>query len=135
MFFKGGHAADINAMRRHTSLLKGGRLAQLAAPARVIGLIMSDTPGDALEFIASGPTAPDPTTPRHCLNLVKAFNIESQFPKSILSVLQRRMAELEAPKRGPTGQVTSYSAAENYVLPMIEKKGKKLFSRAKCHCR
>merc|ERR1712168_931630 len=41
----GGTAADVNAMRRHTSLLKGGRLAQLAAPARVIGLIISDTPG------------------------------------------------------------------------------------------
>ena len=67
----GGTVADLNAMRRHTSLLKGGRLGQLAAPARVIGLIMSDTPGDALELVGSGPTAPDPTTPRHCLDLVK----------------------------------------------------------------
>ena len=67
----GGTVADVNAMRRHTSLLKGGRLAQLASPAKVIGLIISDTPGDALELVGSGPTAPDPTTPRHCLDLIK----------------------------------------------------------------
>ena len=71
LYAHGATVADVNAMRRHTSLLKGGRLAQLASPARVIGLIMSDTPGDALELIGSGPTAPDPTTPRHCLDLIK----------------------------------------------------------------
>ena len=68
---QGCSAADANSMRRHTSLLKGGRLAELAAPASVVGLIMSDTPGDALELVGSGPTAPDPSTPRHCLDLIK----------------------------------------------------------------
>jgi len=115
----GGTVADLNAMRRHTSLLRGGRLGQLAAPARVIGLIMSDTPGDALELVGSGPTAPDPTTPRHCLDLVKAFGIESQFPPSILTVLRQRTADLERASISPSSRSlsSSYSAAEGYVIP------------------
>ena len=53
---------EMNTVRKHWSQIKGGHLAQLAAPATVATLILSDVVGDPLEVIASGPTVPDPTT-------------------------------------------------------------------------
>lgn len=52
----------LNALRKHLSALKGGRLAALLSPAPVRVLVLSDVPGDDLSTIASGPFAPDPTT-------------------------------------------------------------------------
>lgn len=59
---RGAPIDEINIVRRHLDSLKGGGLAQSANGARIISLILSDVAGDALETIASGPTAPDPTT-------------------------------------------------------------------------
>src|SRR3984885_14068272 len=50
---------EINAVRKHLSAIKGGQLARIAAPARVLSLILSDVVGDDLDVIGSGPTAPD----------------------------------------------------------------------------
>src|SRR3989339_1900738 len=62
-FLKTGKTiAEINTVRKHLSLLKGGGLAKLAYPATVIGLIFSDIPGDNFENVASGPTYKDKTT-------------------------------------------------------------------------
>jgi hydroxypyruvate reductase len=57
----GASVSEINCVRRHLSLFKGGRLALAAAPARLVTLAISDVPGDAPEDIGSGPTAADPT--------------------------------------------------------------------------
>jgi len=60
---KSGAAIDeMNCVRKHLSAIKGGRLAALAAPARVVTLLISDVPGDDPAVIASGPTVPDSTT-------------------------------------------------------------------------
>lgn len=62
-FLKTGKTiAEINTVRKHLSLLKGGGLAKIAYPATVIGLIFSDIPGDNFENVASGPTYKDKTT-------------------------------------------------------------------------
>ena len=53
---------EMNAVRKHLSAIKGGRLAAAAAPARVVTLAISDVPGDDPATIGSGPTLPDPTT-------------------------------------------------------------------------
>jgi hydroxypyruvate reductase len=58
----GAPIADINCVRKHISSVKGGRLAQAAAPARIVTLVISDVPGDDPSIIASGPTVADPTT-------------------------------------------------------------------------
>jgi len=68
---------EINALRRRLDVLKGGGLAKLTAPATVISLILSDVVGNALETVASGPTAPDPTTRAEALAVLKKYNLAS----------------------------------------------------------
>lgn len=58
----GAPIGELNAVRKHLARLKGGQLARRAQPAAVAALILSDVVGDPLDVIASGPTAPDPTT-------------------------------------------------------------------------
>jgi hydroxypyruvate reductase len=58
----GANIGEINAVRKHLSRIKGGRLARIAAPARVLTLAISDVPHDDPAVIASGPTVPDPST-------------------------------------------------------------------------
>ena len=58
----GAAIGEMNTVRKHLSAIKGGRLAAMCAPARVVTLLISDVPGDAPETIGSGPTVPDPTT-------------------------------------------------------------------------
>jgi hydroxypyruvate reductase len=73
----GAPIAEINAVRKHCSALKGGRLARRAAPATVVGLLLSDVVGDDPATIASGPTAPDPTTYRDALAVLDRHGIEA----------------------------------------------------------
>ena len=62
-FLKAGKTiSDMNTVRKHLSLLKGGGLAKAAFPATIVGLIFSDVPGNAFENVASGPTYKDNTT-------------------------------------------------------------------------
>ncbi|MBS7288629.1 MAG: glycerate kinase [Candidatus Freyarchaeota archaeon] len=67
--------SKVNTVRRHLSRLKGGLLAKLAYPARVVSLIVSDIVGDRLEDVASGPTAPDPTTFSDAINILKRYRL------------------------------------------------------------
>lgn len=80
---------EINALRKHISQVKGGKLAQLAYPSTLISLVLSDVIGDNLDTIASGPTVPDPSTFKHCLQVVDKYNIENHIPRSILLYLER----------------------------------------------
>lgn len=58
----GAEIADITAVRKHLSIIKGGQLAHIASPATVVRLVLSDVVGNDLSVIASGPTVPDPST-------------------------------------------------------------------------
>ena len=62
LFHSGASITEMNIIRRRLSGVKGGRFAQLCAPAHVVGLLLSDVLGDAPETIASGPISPDPVT-------------------------------------------------------------------------
>jgi glycerate 2-kinase len=62
LFRAGATIREINTVRKHCSLARGGQLARAARPARVVGLVFSDVPGGALDLVASGPTVLDPST-------------------------------------------------------------------------
>ena len=79
---------QMNAIRKHLSEFHGGRLAAAAAPARVIGLLVSDVVGNPVDVIASGPTAPDPTTYADALATLDAFDLRYAAPTSVRDRLE-----------------------------------------------
>lgn len=83
----GADIGEINAIRKHLSRLGGGRLAKAANGANILSLIVSDVIGDDLQAIASGPTAPDPSTYAQCLALLEKYKLEKNFPSQAISIL------------------------------------------------
>jgi len=82
----GATILELNAVRKHLSAVKGGQLAAWAAPARIATLIMSDVIGDPLDFIASGPTAPDTTSFGEALAIVQKYSVT--VPPAVTERLQ-----------------------------------------------
>jgi glycerate 2-kinase len=93
---------QLNSVRKHLSLMKGGQLARAADPARVHALLLSDVIGDPLDVIASGPTAPDDSTFADALAVLDRFGVRAQTPVSVLDRLERgaRGEIAETPKAG-----------------------------------
>ena len=92
----GANIAEMNCVRKHLSRIKGGRLAQMCAPARVVTLAISDVPGDDPSTIASGPTVPDASTCADALAVLARYQID--MPAAVLE--QLRQGQLETPKPG-----------------------------------
>ncbi len=93
---------EINTLRKHLEQLKGGGLARLAAPARVVTLILSDVVGNPLDIIASGPTVPDPGTFAEAYGVLRKYAIEARVPPAVRAHLEAGMrGEIpETPKPG-----------------------------------
>jgi hydroxypyruvate reductase len=72
----GANIGEINTVRKHLSRIKGGRLARLAQPARVLTLAISDVPGDDPAVIGSGPSVPDPTTLADARAIVARYRLD-----------------------------------------------------------
>ena len=87
---------EMNCVRKHLSAIKGGRLARLAAPARMVTLLISDVPGDDPSVIASGPTVPDATTCADALAICRRYGIA--LPPAALAGLDS--GAFETPKPG-----------------------------------
>jgi len=98
----GASIHDINTVRKHLSLVKGGWLARHAHPKSVLALYASDVPGDRLDSIASGPTVPDPTTYYDALRVIKSYGLDRDMPARVLRVLEEgaRGQRPETPKPG-----------------------------------
>jgi len=98
----GAAIGELNAVRKHLSAFKGGQLARAAAPAAVLTLALSDVIGDPLDVIASGPTAPDPTTFADALEVLARRGLSSRVPPSVARRLEAgRAGEIqETPKPG-----------------------------------
>ena len=84
----GADISELNTVRKHISKVKGGRLAEMAYPARVISLILSDVIGNRLDVIASGPTAPDGSTFQDALAVLEKYSLTNKIPPSVLNILQ-----------------------------------------------
>ncbi len=98
----GADIEELNAVRKHISLVKGGRLAELAYPAKVISLILSDVIGDRLDVIASGPTAPDESTFSHAIEVIRKYGLSDRIPVSVMNLLDAGAGGglPETPKQG-----------------------------------
>ncbi|MEW6406743.1 MAG: DUF4147 domain-containing protein, partial [Chloroflexota bacterium] len=93
----GARVDEINTLRRHLDKLKGGGIARIVSPARVVSLILSDVVGNPLEAIASGVTAPDPTFREDALHVIEKYGLTEKVPASILHALR---TSAETPKPG-----------------------------------
>lgn len=96
----GADIFELNTVRKHISRVKGGRLAKLAHPARLISLIISDVIGDSLDVIASGATSPDTSTYQAALAVLRKYGLMGKTPRSILRILEQGAEGLipETPK-------------------------------------
>jgi glycerate 2-kinase len=88
----GASINELNAVRKHLSAVKGGRLAQAAFPAQLLTLIISDVIGDALDVIGSGPTSPDDTTFADARAVIERFGLREKLPPRVADYLQRGVA-------------------------------------------
>lgn len=127
----GADIAELNAVRKHCSALKGGGLARAAAPARVVTLAVSDVVGDDLGVIASGPTAPDETTYTDALDVLDRYGVEvpavrahlergasgaaSETPKPGDSVFDRVSAHVVAGNRTAVDAAADAASASGFT--------------------
>ncbi|MFO0841810.1 MAG: DUF4147 domain-containing protein [Gemmataceae bacterium] len=107
---------EMNCVRKHLSRVKGGRLGETLAASgcRVVSLLVSDVIGDPLDVIASGPTAPDPTTFADALGVLRRHKLEEATPAAVLAHLRRGAAGevAETPKSLP-GRVSNVVLCNN----------------------
>lgn len=93
----GAPIAEINAIRKHLSAVKGGRLAQAAYPAQQVSILVSDVPDVTPDALASGVSMPDSTSIQDCYALIEKYNLLPAFPGSVRELFQRHALE-ETPK-------------------------------------
>ncbi len=90
LLLKSGAAIhEINAVRKHLSLIKGGNMAAAAYPATVINLMISDVVGDSMDVIASGPFVPDNSSFSHAVDILKKYELGEKVPLSVNDYLER----------------------------------------------
>jgi glycerate 2-kinase len=97
LVLSGAPIAEINAIRKHLSSVKGGRLAQAAFPAQQVSLLVSDVPDKSPDALASGPTMPDSTSVEDCYRIAEKYDLLPQFPPSSRELFERRALD-ETPK-------------------------------------
>src|SRR6202521_4828096 len=93
----GAPIAEINAIRKHLSAVKGGRLAQAAYPAQQVSILVSDVPDDTPDALASGPTMPDSTSIHDCERIAAKYSLIDQFPSSVADLFRQHALD-ETPK-------------------------------------
>ncbi len=93
----GATIAEINAIRKHLSAIKGGRLAQAAYPAQQVSLLVSDVPDNTPDALASGPTMPDSTSAEDCYRIAEKYNLLPQFSQSARELFEGHSLD-ETPK-------------------------------------
>ncbi len=133
--------AGLNAVRKHLSRIKGGRLAVRACPARVITLAVSDVRGDRIDTIGSGPTATDPSTFFEALSVLRGASLVDAAPKAVRLYFEEGAAgeRPETPKPGDPvfGRVQHRTVATlddalRTAAREAERRGLRVWSRGAC---
>ncbi len=129
LVLSGAPIAQINAVRKHLSATKGGRMARAAQGAQQVSILVSDVPANALDSLSSGPTMPDSSTVEDCYRIAREYNMLNDFPASVRELFERRALE-ETPKsddpafaRSRWWKVLSNEAAEESAAAAAFKRG------------
>ncbi|HTM41817.1 MAG TPA: DUF4147 domain-containing protein [Terriglobales bacterium] len=99
LVLSGATIVEINAIRKHLSAVKGGRLARAAAPAQQVSILVSDVPDNAPDALASGPTMPDSSTVEDCCRVAEKYELLPQLPEPVQRLFAERKLQ-ETPKAG-----------------------------------
>ena len=83
----GADIQELNTVRKHISAVKGGRLAEIAYPAKMVSLILSDVIGDPLDVIASGPTSPDTSTYNDAMKIIEKYGLTARMSENVINIL------------------------------------------------
>jgi glycerate 2-kinase len=106
----GANIQEVNTIRKHLSLIKGGQLPRYAPQANWFSLIISDVPGDDLSVIASGPTAPDNSSFEDAKNIIEKYGLTNQLPALVLKHI----------KDGLTGLVKETARVDDPVFKQVQ---------------
>src|SRR5262249_26071726 len=106
LVLSGAPIAEINAVRKHLSAVKGGQMARAAEGAQQVSVLVSDVPDNSLDSLASGPTMPDSTTVEDCYRIAREYNMLPGFPPSVRELFDRRALE-ETPTKNDSAFVRS----------------------------
>ncbi|MBP2570625.1 glycerate kinase [Agrobacterium tumefaciens] len=117
----GATISDMNAVRKHLSRIKGGRLALAARPAKVVSLLISDVPGDDPSEIASGPTVADPSDIETVREIISRYALD--LPENVRKVLEKGE---ETPKAGDIDEDIRLIAAPSLALQAAAEEAVKL---------
>jgi len=130
ILLKSGATIDeMNVVRKHLSMIKGGWLAHHLSKARTISLILSDVVGDKLDVIASGPTSPDPSTYADAVSILKKYGVWDSSPQSVKTRLERGMNG-EVPETPKPGDVV-FQRVHNIIIGGCSDACNAAFSRLK----
>ena len=115
----GASIKELNAVRKHLSAIKGGRLARAAFPATVVNLVVSDVIGNDLETIASGPTQPDSSTYPGAKGVLEKYGLWESAPRGVKEAIRRgiegKIEETLKPKDPIFKRVQSFILGDNHV--------------------
>ena len=128
----GANIEEMNTVRKHLSLVKGGYLAQKAHHLRLHSYLLSDVPNDQAEVIGSGPTVTDSSTYSDALQVLSDFKISQNLPNTVLKYLYQGAQSLhpETPKPGLNDHpdqnihlITGSSSMQPFLSSLLEQQG------------
>ena len=112
----GASIDEVNTVRKHLSLIKGGQLATAGFPATILSFLISDVVGDKIDLIASGPFVFDPSTFKMAKDIIKKYDLASKVSKSILDYLNSGLKKEETNPKKIENQKKYFSETKNVII-------------------
>lgn len=126
LLFSGAAITEMNIIRKHLSLVKGGGLIKPLFPATIVSIIASDVPGNDLSAIASGPTVKDETTKEQALEVLKKYNLSEK-----LNLSEEYFIETPKENKYFSNAINILLISNQIVLSAMQGKAKELGFEAK----